>query len=442
MIRLIAVDLDGTLLDDDHMTVPERSRQALRRAAERGVQLAICSGRTLALLQNVLAQVPQIRYAVVSNGAAAADTATGERLFCQPFPQEKAQEILKILQEYPEVTVESYADGESWVQEKHLPILQEWAKPNGFWRHFLTRVHVVQNLAEELRRRQVEKITVSNMPPRRKEEILRRVGAGDDLSVSSSVENYMELNFRGVNKGLGLSSLCRRLGIAREEVMAVGDGDNDFDMMDWAGYSVAMKNGLPETKAHARYETEEINSRGGLGIAVERFVLEPGRLPPDDSALALAMAEYEQGCPRRIHHLMKVYAYAGVIARGEGFPQPLRRVVEAAALVHDIGIRPALETYVSDAGPLQETEGTAPARRMLSRLGYGLDVVERVAWLVGRHHSYENIQGDDWQALAEADFLVNIGENGLGAAEVASLREKIFRTKTGLALLDRLYGAL
>ena len=79
---------------------------------------------------------------------------------------------------------------------------------------------------------------------------------------------------------------------------------------------------------------------------------------------------------------------------------------------------------------------------MLSRLGYGLDVVERVAWLVGRRHSYENIQGDDWQALAEADFLVNIGENGLGAAEVASLREKIFRTKTGLALLDRLYGAL
>ena len=93
MIRLIAVDLDGTLLDDDHLTVPERSRQALRRAAEQGVQLAICSGRTLALLQNVLAQVPQIRYAVVSNGAAAADTATGERLFCQPFPQERPRKF-------------------------------------------------------------------------------------------------------------------------------------------------------------------------------------------------------------------------------------------------------------------------------------------------------------------------------------------------------------
>ena len=82
-VSLIAMDMDGTLLDSRQRLTPG-NLAALRKAQAAGIHLAICSGRTLALLQNVLAQVPQIRYAVVSNGAAAADTATGERLFCRP----------------------------------------------------------------------------------------------------------------------------------------------------------------------------------------------------------------------------------------------------------------------------------------------------------------------------------------------------------------------
>lgn len=115
-------------------------------------------------------------------------------------------------------------------------------------------------------------------------------------------------------------------------------------------------------------------------------------------------------------------------------------MTRAAALVHDIGIRPALEQYGSSAGLYQEKEGLVPARRLLSRLGYGADAIERIAFLVGHHHTLSAVDGPDFQALVEADALVNIGENGLGPEAVETARQRVFRTQTGLALLQDLYG--
>ena len=104
---------------------------------------------------------------------------------------------------------------------------------------------------------------------------MKAVDAASSQAVSSSIDSYMELNEKGVNKGEGLSHLCERLGISASEVMALGDGDNDFELMDWAGVSVAMCNGLPQTKARARYESSLSNEEGGAGEAIERFVLRP-----------------------------------------------------------------------------------------------------------------------------------------------------------------------
>ena len=135
-IRLIATDLDGTLLADDHRTVPERSREALRLASEHGVLTAIASGRTTGILLPVFRQVPQVRYAVISNGAAAVDLQTGERLFSRPFPEQKLNRILDIFQDFPHAMLEIYADGEAWVPEKDRPVLEARAKENPFWLDF------------------------------------------------------------------------------------------------------------------------------------------------------------------------------------------------------------------------------------------------------------------------------------------------------------------
>ena len=89
----------------------------------------------------------------------------------------------------------------------------------------------------------------------------------------------------------------------------------------------------------------------------------------DISRLITAMSEYEAGCPRRIHHFLKVYAFAKAIGEQEGLPPETQRILEGAAVVHDAGIRPALEKYGSPAGPYQEKEGPAVVREMLTKLG-------------------------------------------------------------------------
>lgn len=155
--------------------------------------------------------------------------------------------------------------------------------------------------------------------------------------------------------------------------------------------------------------------------------------------LALRMADYEQGVPHRVQHFLKVHSFALLIAQEEQLPEEALLTLEAAALVHDIGIRPSLAKYGRDTGALQEREGPPAARRMLSELGFDPVVTDRVCFLVGHHHTYQDIDGPDYQILVEADFLVNFLESGMGREEIRSVRERVFRTKTGVRLLDVMF---
>lgn len=136
---------------------------------------------------------------------------------------------------------------------------------------------------------------------------------------------------------------------------------------------------------------------------------------------------------------MKVFAFAQTIALGEGLDQEAREQLETAAIVHDIGIKPSLEKYGDCAGPHQEQEGISPCKALLTSLGYPEILVDRVAFLVGHHHSYDAIDGPDYQILVEADFLVNILEGEMALPAIREVGEKIFRTQTGLELLQVLY---
>lgn len=152
------------------------------------------------------------------------------------------------------------------------------------------------------------------------------------------------------------------------------------------------------------------------------------------------MIEFFGRDARRIHHFLKVYGFAQAIARAEGLDGGLLQTIELAALTHDIGIKPSEGKYGSSAGRYQEIEGPAPARALLAKAGCPEDVAERVAWLIAHHHSYSSIRDIDHQILVEADFLVNIYEDEIGPAEVASVREKVFKTLTGLMFLNNIYG--
>lgn len=157
-------------------------------------------------------------------------------------------------------------------------------------------------------------------------------------------------------------------------------------------------------------------------------------------ALFMEMVSYEKGEPARLQHFVKVHSFAKHIGTGEGLEAGQLYTLEAAALVHDIGIRPALAKYGSSAGKLQEQEGPALAEEMLRRLGFEEEVIARVSYLVGHHHTYTNVEGTDYRILLEADFLVNLLEEEKSRETILAAYENVFRTTTGKRICRLMFG--
>jgi HD superfamily phosphodiesterase len=157
------------------------------------------------------------------------------------------------------------------------------------------------------------------------------------------------------------------------------------------------------------------------------------------SELIDKMIEYETGCPKRINHFLKVYSFAKLIAENENLSEDIMQIVSIASIVHDIGIKISLEKYNSTSGKYQEKEGPAVAQKMLAELGFKQDLIDRVSFLIANHHSYDNIDGIDYQILIEADFLVNIFEDGLSKEQAEHIEERYFKTAYGKKLLETMY---
>jgi uncharacterized protein len=153
----------------------------------------------------------------------------------------------------------------------------------------------------------------------------------------------------------------------------------------------------------------------------------------------MKMIEYDAGDPKRIQHFIKVYQFAKLIAEMEHVDKNTQEIIEVSALVHDIGIHASEQKYHSSAGNYQELEGPPIAQALLKGLGYSDEVISRVCWLVGHHHTYHNIQDMDHQILVEADFLVNAYEDNLTASAISDVLSKIFKTPSGKRLLQTMY---
>ncbi len=158
--------------------------------------------------------------------------------------------------------------------------------------------------------------------------------------------------------------------------------------------------------------------------------------------LFLKMMEFYTGDPQQIQHLIKVHGFARLIGLGEHLDERTQNILEVAAIVHDIGIKPALEKHGTAAGPYQELEGPPIAETMLKELGYAPELMERVCYLVGHHHTYRDIDGMDYQILVEADFLVNMYEGEMSADAIRATLHNIFRTETGIRYGRLMFPAL
>ena len=156
--------------------------------------------------------------------------------------------------------------------------------------------------------------------------------------------------------------------------------------------------------------------------------------------LYLKMIEYDKGDPKRIQHFTKVFSYAKLIGESEGLDNDTLFILKTAALTHDIGIHVCEEKYGSCAGNLQEKEGPKIAEKMLNKLGFTNEVIDRVKYLIGHHHTYTNIDGIDYQILVEADFIVNLYEDGTNKKAMENAYNNIFKTNTGKQILKDMFN--
>ena len=155
--------------------------------------------------------------------------------------------------------------------------------------------------------------------------------------------------------------------------------------------------------------------------------------------IAREMIALAEGNLHDIEHFLKVHAYARIIGTLEGLDPERQFVLEAAALVHDIACPLCREKYGSTNGKYQEREGELLARDFLQRFDLATETLERIVYLVAHHHSFDAVDGPDYQILLEADYLANAIERAYPASMLQSALRRLFRTESGKALLRSLF---
>lgn len=237
-IRLIGLDLDGTVFDSQKRISP-RTRSAIAAACARGVAVLPATGRPRAGLPDAFVQIPGVRYAITSNGGAVYDLAGGRCMAVDPLPKEDALWALVRGRELGGL-IDVYVEGRAYTGAATFEALVA-----------LTMLFTNEAL---------------------RDTAFRVYQDSGRFEVTSSIPNNLELNGKGVDKGKALLTLAGLLGLDRSQVMACGDSINDLAMLRAAGLGVAMGNAAPEIAAAADVRTA-CNDEDGVAKAIEWYVL-------------------------------------------------------------------------------------------------------------------------------------------------------------------------
>lgn len=157
------------------------------------------------------------------------------------------------------------------------------------------------------------------------------------------------------------------------------------------------------------------------------------------AAATRKMIEFYHGNRHDIAHFLKVWAMAKTIGELEGLDADTQYLLEATAIVHDIACPLCREKYGRADGKLQEKEGPSIVRTFLADSGMTEAQAERIAYLVGHHHTLTGIDGMDYQILIEADYLVNASEKTYSPANVQNFMNTSMKTESGKKLAKALF---
>ncbi|MBQ1679162.1 MAG: HAD family phosphatase [Oscillospiraceae bacterium] len=271
-IKLIALDLDGTLLTTDKALTAE-NEAALRRAAEAGIEIVPATGRFYGAIPENVRSLPYLHYAITVNGAEIYDIRNQQSLFQSVIPWQRAVEVLEYLDSLP-VIYDCYMDGWGWMSQAHYARSADFAPT----KHSLEMLQKLRTPVPELKAHLaavghgVQKLMMffqdMELRARAMEELALRF---PDLAVTSSIPRNVELNSMDARKGVALTRLAEYLGAARTETMAFGDDLNDVSMLEAAGIGVAMANAGPEARAAADFVTGSCDE-SGVARALDRLI--------------------------------------------------------------------------------------------------------------------------------------------------------------------------
>jgi len=265
--RLLALDLDGTIVDG-RMQVSPRSRRALQAAVSARVHVTLASGRIFDSMR-VFADDLGVREPLICmQGALVQDPVSTQVLLRCAVPQALAREFVTFGKEQ-DWDMGLYLDGTLYV-ERVTPSLQFFA---GYGR-IHEEMHVVGDLSALSSAEPMKLVVVARGPEQtvQIDGLLQRRFA-DRLGIVRSFARFVEGTNLLASKGRALSFLAGRLGVAQSDTMAIGDNDNDADMVAWAGLGVAMGNASAAVKAAAGYLAAPIE-QDGAAEAIERFILD------------------------------------------------------------------------------------------------------------------------------------------------------------------------
>ena len=275
-VKLLALDLDGTLLNSQKELTP-RTCDALYTAAEAGVEIVPTTGRFFTGMPEVVQKLPFLHYAITINGAQVYDIRKEKAVSAAEIPLETALQVLEYLDGFP-VIYDCYQDNWGWMTRS----MQENAAAFVPFDYALRMVRSLRTPVEELKaylrgqNRGVQKLQLFTPDDALRGRLLKDLTEQfDSLSVSTSMPCNIEINDAHANKGEAIASLVAYLGLPMAATMAIGDGLNDTSMIKMAGRGVAMANACPEILAIADEVTASCDE-DGAALAIERHCI-PGK---------------------------------------------------------------------------------------------------------------------------------------------------------------------
>lgn len=265
-IRLVALDLDGTLLTDDLFIEPQ-AKEILQQIMRQGTTVTLATGRmfssTLPYAVELGLELPLIVY----HGAQVRHAATGEILFESVIPLPSARRLIKHLRQFG-YAYNVYLDDRLYV-EKAQKENEEYARRAGI------ELYQVEDMLAFLQEEPLKIVALRNGPELDPLERAIRQDMGEEVYMTRSLPCYLEFLNPEANKARGLEALATRQGLTREEIMVFGDSYNDLQMLHYAGLSVAMSNAPVAVRQAADYVTGS-NNEGGVAYALKKFLFLEG----------------------------------------------------------------------------------------------------------------------------------------------------------------------